>query len=213
MPAARPVYDVTRPVLSGMPVWPGDAPCRIGWSLRREDGAAANVAEMAMSAHCGTHVDAPFHVMDGGARVGELPLDAFLGPALLVDAGGAPAIDEAMVQRVLRESRPARLLFRTGCWTDPAVFPESFGALTPEAARRLAEAGVLLVGTDAPSVDPFHSESLPAHRALAAAGVVIVENLLLDAVPAGEYELLSLPLRLQEADASPLRALLRPLVL
>lgn len=203
-------FDVTRPLLSGFPEWPGDAPCRVSWTARLEEGGPANVAELRMSAHCGTHVDAPLHVLPGGKAIGDLSLSAFWGRARLVDAGGAKAVDEALVGRALGEGgAPPRLLFRTGCWTDPAAFPRSFPALTPAAAARLRDAGAVLVGTDAPSVDPFDSGDLPAHRVLAAAGIAIVENLLLDGVPPGDYELIALPLRIAEADASPVRALLR----
>lgn len=203
------MYDVTRPVRGGMPVWPGDAPCRVAWTSRMADGEAANVAELRMSAHTGTHADGPFHLCEDGARIGAAPLDAFLGPALLVDARGRE-LDAAWAREVVASS-PARVLVRTGAWDDPDVFPTRFAAPTGEAARILVDAGVRLLGTDAPSVDPFDSEELPAHRVLCAAGVAILENLLLDDVPPGAWELIALPLRLEEADASPVRAVLRSL--
>lgn len=209
MTAPRVLHDVTRPLVPGFPEWPGDAPCRLAWTARLEEGAPANVSELGMSAHCGTHVDAPLHVLPEGASVGALPLSVFLGPARVVDASGADGIDEARVEAALREADGAgRVLFRTGCWTDPAVFPRVFPALSPGAAARLRDAGVVLVGTDAPSVDPFDSGDLPAHRVLAAAGIAIVENLQLDEVSVGTYELIALPLRLTAADASPVRAVL-----
>jgi arylformamidase len=201
------LYDVTRPLRSGAPVWPGDAPYGVLWTARRADGAAANVAELRMSAHTGTHADGPFHLCDDGARIGAAPLDAFLGAALLVDAVGR-ALDEEWAHEVLA-LRPERLLVRTGAWTDPDVFPTRFAAPTPEAARLLARGGVRLLGTDAPSVDPFESEDLPAHRVLCEAGVAILENLWLDDVRSGAWELIALPLHLEEADASPVRAVLR----
>lgn len=203
------LYDVTRPVRSGMPVWPGDAPCCVGWTSRMADGDAANVAELRMSAHTGTHADGPFHVCADGVRIGAAPLDAFLGPALLVDARGR-ALDADWAREAIAGA-PERLLVRTGAWADADAFPTRFAAPTPEAAHVLVEAGVRLLGTDAPSVDPFDSTDLPAHRILCAAGVVIVENLLLDDVPPGAWELIALPLRLDEADASPVRAVLRRL--
>jgi arylformamidase len=140
-----------------------------------EDGDAANVAELRMSAHTGTHADGPFHVCADGVRIGAAPLDAFLGAALLVDARGR-ALDADWAREAVAGA-PGRLLVRTG----------------------------------APSVDPFDSADLPAHRVLCAAGVAIVENLLLDDVPPGAWELIALPLRLEEADASPVRAVLRSL--
>lgn len=208
MPAPT-LYDVTRPVRSGMPVWPEDAPCCVGWTSRIAEGDAASVAELRMSAHTGTHADGPFHACADGVRIGAAPLDAFLGPALLVDARGR--VLDADWAREAVAGAPERLLVRTGAWEDADAFPTRFAAPAPEAARILAEAGVRLLGTDAPSVDPFDSADLPAHRILCAAGVAIVENLLLDDVPPGAWELIALPLRLEEADASPVRAVLRSL--
>lgn len=203
----RVLHDVTRPVREATPVWPGDAPFRLCWTAELAAGGA-NVGEIHGSTHCGTHVDAPFHVLGDGARVGALPLEAFLGPALVVDARGRAEIGTDDVATLLRGGPVERVLFRTGCWVHPDRFPERFPALTPEAADRLVAAGVRLVGTDAPSVDPFDSATLPAHRVLARAGVPILENLLLDGVPAGVYRLVALPLRLVDGDASPVRAVL-----
>lgn len=205
----KPLYDVTRPLSSGFAEWPGDAPCRLSWTARLEEGGPANVSELRMSAHCGTHVDAPLHVLPGGEAVGALPLSAFRGRARVVEARGVDAIDGALVEKALGDGESApRVLFRTGAWGDPAVFPRSFPALTAAAAARLRDAGVVLVGTDAPSVDPFESDDLPAHRVLAEGGIAILENLLLDEVPVGTYELIAFPLRLTGADASPVRAVL-----
>lgn len=208
----RPIHDVSRPVGEGTPVWPGDAPCCIRWTMLRSEGSSVNVAELRMSAHTGTHADGPFHVSDQGVRIGAAPLEAYAGPAVVADARGAASIGADLVRRVLSSgSRPQRVLFRTGAWTDPAVFPTAFAAIDPQAARLLAEAGVRLVGTDAPSVDAFDSKDLPTHNVFGEAGIAILENLLLDDVADGAYELIALPLKLEEADASPVRAVLRPL--
>jgi arylformamidase len=205
------LYDISRPVRAGIPVWPGDTPFRVEWTLRRAEGASVNLGELRLSAHTGTHADAPFHASDEGARMGAAPLEAYLGPARVVDARGWPSISAERVAPWLAEQGSERLLFHTGCWADPAVFPEHFPAIEPEAARRMAAAGVRLVGTDAPSVDPFDSTELPTHSVLLASGIVNLESLLLDGVPPGPYELIALPLRLEEADASPVRAVLRAL--
>jgi arylformamidase len=205
------LYDITRPLVAGIPVWPGDAPCRIDWTARIGADSTANVAELCMSAHTGTHADGPFHVLADGARIGEAPLDAYVGAARLVAAAGRARLDAGWAAEVLEGGAPERLLVHTGAWADATVFPTRFAALDPEAARMLVEAGVRLFGTDAPSPDPFDSPDLPAHHVLLGAGAAILENLLLDGVPPGEYELIALPLRLPEADASPVRAVLRGL--
>jgi arylformamidase len=203
------IFDITRPLRAGMPVWPGDAPCALEWTARIDHGDGCNAAALSLSVHTGTHADGPYHVVDGSARIGDAPLEAFLGPALLLDVAERTVLDEAWAEDVLSRARPARLLVRTGAWTDPDRFPTGFLAPTEGAARRLAGAGLRLFGTDAPSVDPFESTRLDAHRVFCGQGIAILENLLLDLVPAGTYELIALPLRLVDADASPVRAVLR----
>ena len=203
------LHDITRPLVPGIPVWPGDAPCRVAWTLRIGPDSPVNTSELRMSAHTGTHADGPFHVFPDGIRIGAAPLDAYLGPARLVDAPADGRMDGGWMARLLAEGVPERLLVRTRAWTDPAIFPESFSALDADAARLLADAGTRLFGTDAPSVDAFDSADLPVHHALLGAEMGILENLLLDGVPAGTYELIALPLRLTEGDGSPVRAVLR----
>jgi arylformamidase len=202
------LIDVSRPVRAGVPVWPGDAPCGVHWTMRLAKGESVNVCELRMSAHTGTHADGPYHVSAQGIRIGAAPLEAYLGRALVMDVRGRDAIDEALVG-AMEDPAAERLLFHTGAWTDPGRFPEGFPALTPGAAALLVERGVRLVGTDAPSVDPFSSRDLAAHHALFGGGAAVLENLLLDDVAEGWYELIALPLRLEEADASPVRAVLR----
>lgn len=151
-----------------------------------------------MSAHLGTHVDAPAHVLRNGACVGELPLDAFVGRARVVELAGRGEIGpDALPKESL--GRP-RVLFRS----------RGRAFLSPLAAVRLAEKGALLVGTDALSIDPPDAEDLPAHRALLSRGVVLLESLDLSNVKPGDYRLVALPLRFEELDASPVRAILMP---
>jgi arylformamidase len=208
MPESRRIiHDATRPVFAGMPVWPGDSPCDVRWSCRRAEGAQTNNTALSMSVHTGTHTDGPLHVIDGAPTIAAAPLEAYVGPAHLLDAAGRDEIDPDWLHRHLPPGAE-RVLFRTGCWRDPHVFPTRFAAPTAEAARLLVDRGVRLVGTDAPSIDPFDSEDLPAHQALLGAGVAVVENLLLDGITPGGYELIALPLRLAEADSSPVRAIL-----
>jgi arylformamidase len=204
------IYDISRQVDTSIPVWPGDAPFRVDWIALRSAGAIANVSALLVSPHTGTHADAPLHVRDSAEGIGEMDLAPFIGLALVVDVSKAAAIDREVVQSALRgHSRPERILFRTAAWGEGSAFPRTFAALTPEAIEILRSAGVRLVGTDAPSVDPFDSPDLPAHHALVSAGIAILENLYLDEVPPGAYELIALPLKLSGVDASPVRAILR----
>ncbi len=173
------------------------------------DGAPANVSIARFGTHTATHVDAPYHVLEGGACVDELPLEPFIGPATVVESSGRSALDRDFMRELLgRHPGVERILFRTRAWVDPGRFPEHFPPIDSDAAALIVASGILLVGTDAPSVDPVDSEDLPAHRTLLSAGVVIIENLLLD-VPDGLHELIALPMRIVAADAAPVRALLR----
>lgn len=170
------------------------------------------MAAIRMGVHTGTHADAPRHVRDDGSSIGEVDLDAFIGRALLIDARGRDVLDVSFVNEALARSATARrILFRTGAWETTDGFPTSFPALPLAAAEAMIAAGILLVGTDAPSVDAADSVDLPAHHALLAAGIPILENLLLRDPPPGEYELIALPLPIVGADASPVRAILRTL--
>jgi arylformamidase len=204
------LYDITPPIRPGIPVWPGDTEysAELTWSIARGD--SVNVSAVTTTPHLGAHADAPFHVAEGGATVADLPLEPFLGPCRVVEVPPEPLILPEHLPGV-DLGDPPRLLLKTGSVGDRSRFPERFSALSPELARALGAAGALLVGLDTPSVDPFDSKDLAAHHALVAGGVVNLEGLLLADVPPGLYELIALPLRLEGLDASPVRAVLRPL--
>jgi arylformamidase len=204
------LYDITPPIRPGIPVWPGDTEyaAELTWAIARGD--SVNVSAVTTTPHLGAHADAPFHVAQGGATVADLPLEPFLGPCRVVAVPPEPLILPEHLPGV-DLGDPPRLLLKTGSVGDRSRFPERFSALSPELARALGAAGALLVGLDTPSVDPFDSKDLAAHHALVAGSVVNLEGLLLADVPPGLYELIALPLRLEGLDASPVRAVLRPL--
>jgi arylformamidase len=212
------VIDVTRALTTGHPTWPGDPPLSLEPSARIADGAAVNVNALHTSLHVGTHVDAPWHYDDGGARLGDVDLGRLLGEALLLDVSGGDGavgverIEAALADQDERGPLPPRVLLHTGEADDwGTTFPVGFRSLHPSAIAFLAGRGVRLLGTDAPSVDALDSKDLPAHRACAEHDLTIVEGLRLATVAPGRYELLCLPLSLPDADGSPVRALLRPL--
>jgi arylformamidase len=203
------LYDITLPLSADLAVWPGDTPYAFELTCRRgEAGAPANVGAVRTTVHAGTHADAPFHCDDAGATVERLPLEAFLGPAVVIDVRGRDPIGPEDLRELDLAETP-RVLLRTGAWPDPRRFPGAIPALAPELPAFLAERGVVLLGVDVPSVDALDSDTLPNHHALARHGIQILESLRLDAVPEGHYELIALPLRLEGADGSPVRAVLR----
>lgn len=202
------LLDISQPVTPESAVFPGDVPFSCGWTATKAQGAGVNVGRVGGTPHVGTHVDAPFHYDDAGARIGGLDLAAFVGPCVVVDAIGRAALDADLL-RGLDLARAPRVLFRTQRATRPEVFVDDFPVLTPGAVEILARAGVRLVGIDAPSFDAVDSKGLPIHHALGRAGIVNVENLALDRAQAGTYEFLGAPVNWRDMDAAPLRAILR----
>ena len=174
------------------------------------DGCSCNVTTIETTVHVGAHADAPLHFRDGAEDAASVGLDAYLGRARVVRVPTRGGVTRAMVD-ALDLAGVARLLLATRGERGPARFEEATGYLEQDAARRLGELGLLLVGIDTFSVDAQDSKSLPSHHALLDAGVRILEGLDLSDVPAGDYELVALPLRLVGVDASPVRAVLRDL--
>jgi arylformamidase len=201
------IIDISQPLSPATAVWPGDQPFTLDWTLRQDRGDSVNVSALTLSVHTGTHVDAGYHVLSAGARAAELPLEQFFGPAVVVDAVDLPVLDERVLER-FDATRVSRVLFRTRKRIDPGEFPLDFVAPTVELARRLVAAGIRLIGTDAPSMDAHDSKTLDAHRVFLEAGVAILENLVLSDVDPGDYTLVALPLKLIDADGSPVRAVL-----
>lgn len=199
------VIDISAPLVAGIEAWPGDTPFEFRQVARIALGSPVNVGALTSSVHNGTHVDAPLHVIDGEAGVGELPLDAFIGPAVVVDAERAVGLSGPALREEV--GRGTRVLLKWGR-ADHVRFPDEIRAVQPAFIDRLAAIDVPLLGTDQPSVDPVDSKTLDAHRACLRGGMHILENLVLGHVPPGRYELVALPLRLPGADASPVRAVL-----
>lgn len=204
--------DVSVPIRDAMVHWPGDPPVEVSRQLSIERGDPANLSAVSMSAHTGTHVDAPLHFIAGGAPVDEVPLDAAMGRARVIEIADPEAVG-ADELRGHAPRRGERLLLKTRNsarrWWEEG-FDEDFVHVDPAAAELLAEAQVALVGVDYLSVGGMQSGA-ETHRHLLGAGIWIVEGLELSEVAPGDYELICLPLRLAGADGAPARALLRAL--
>ncbi|MBM9465983.1 cyclase family protein [Nakamurella leprariae] len=203
--------DVTVPLVPGeVPLYPGDTDLEIRRDQRLVDGDAANVSSMTCSLHCGTHVDAPVHFLDGHPGVDAVPIDTLIGPAWVADATGVDGdLDEAALAILGIPPEATRVLFRTSnsaLW-DTRRFSEDFVALTPTAAAVLAGRGVRLIGIDWLSVASYRDPA-PTHQVLLRAGVTVLETLDLRAVEPGWWTLTCLPLRIPGADGAPARAVL-----
>jgi arylformamidase len=200
------LLDITPTVSPALVGWPGDTRFELAprWSQRAGD--SCTVARVTTSTHLGAHADAPLHYRIDGADAAGLPLDPYLGPARVISCPGVAAVgpDEA-----LWAAGAERALYRVLPEAAATGFPDRFAALTPDGARTLIRLGVRLFSTDAPSVDPVDSTQLEAHHLLHQSRVAILEGLMLAGIPAGEYELIALPIKWQGADAAPVRAVLR----
>jgi arylformamidase len=206
------LYDITRTVKPTLAVWPGDAPYKVETALSLDQGNSVNLTTLTLSPHTGTHADAYFHYERDGEHPAQMPLEAYVGPARVVTvskrSGGLLPEDFAVGQLDGIE----RLLIHSHVSDMPdEVFPTEFPYLSVELIEELAKRGVKLIGLDSPSVDAFDSQELPCHHALRRNGMVNLETLLLRGVPDGDYDLTALPLKLDLACGSPVRAILRRL--
>ncbi len=201
----RTLIDVTQPVFERMPVWPGDPPVLVA---AVSDGLPL-VSGLSMSCHAGTHVDAPAHFLAGGAGVDVLPLDVLIGPVWVVHFAGRRPLTATLFAGAAIPMGTVRLLIRsTNSDRVGEAFDPDFVALAPDAVAWLLAHGIRLVGIDGPSIEAFDAPGDPVHRALLAAGVIIVENLALAGVAAGAYELTCLPLPIVGCDGAPARVVL-----
>ena len=205
------IYDVTVPIRNTMPVWPGDPPVSLtAKSHKSRDGThTVRLTSIEMASHTGTHIDAPFHMMENGKRLDEFPLDVFTGKATVFEISASPCIRRQDLA-ALNWKGVERVLFKTDNskhWQD-GKFYEEFIYLDPEGAEFVVQQGVRLVGIDYLSIDKFRSDSHPSHFILLRKNIAILEGLNLNAVPPGEYTLAALPLNLTDADGAPARVIL-----
>jgi arylformamidase len=203
------IYDVTVPLSKELVVYPGDPHVKINRRTKvNEEDAKYNLSRYSFGSHSGTHVDAPFHLIEGGGTVDKLPLELLIGRARVVEVT-APCIDETVLEE-FDFTVDARVLFKTRnsyLWSQKS-FVKDYVYITPGAARSLVNDGIKVVGIDYLSVEKFDAEP-ETHMALLKAGTVIIEGLDLRDVEPGDYELICLPLKIKDGDGSPARVVLR----
>jgi arylformamidase len=207
------IYDITVPISNELPVYPGDPEIRITRVMSLEAGDVARVSHLSFSTHIGTHIDPPYHFIRDGAPLDQVPLEVFIGPARVVDAGDVASIDAALLSTFDLDGA-SRILFKTGnsrFWRESGEFQKDFVYLETDAARLLVARGVKLVGIDYLSIEKFDFDQPTTHWTLLGAGVVIVEGLDLSEVAPGDYELICLPLKIKDGDGGPARVVLREL--
>ena len=200
--------DISQPLQNDIAEWPGDTPFTYEVAFSKADTGSVNIGKITTSTHMGTHIDAPFHFDDNGLKVLDLPIDLYIGRARVIDVLGNNSIGRSDLEGI-DFGGAERILLRTLSRPDSTIFPKNFTNLRADIGPLLKERGVRLIGVDTPSVDPEDSKTLDAHHSLNNNGVMILENIVLDTVEPGDYELIALPLPLAESDGSPVRAVLR----
>lgn len=203
------LWDISPAVDERSEVFPGDTAYSQQLHFSLGPDCPVNVNRITLSPHTGAHADAPLHYASGKAAIGAVDLQPYLGRCRVIhclDSG--PLVEPAHLAHAL-ENLPARVLLRTSRLASQSW--ASFSAIAPATIALLAIKKIALVGIDTPSVDPATSQDLPCHHLLLEHGLRVLENLVLDDVPEGDYELIALPLKLMHADASPVRAILREL--
>jgi arylformamidase len=204
------IYDITPLASPDLAVWPGDTPLSREVLLDLAAGANITLSTLTATVHLGAHADAPSHYGRGAPAIDQVSLEPYLGPCVVIEVNVGRG-ERVGTRHLELPEGVSRVLLRTGTYPDPETFNEDFSALDPELVRDLGDRGVRLLGLDTPSVDLFDSKDLPAHQAFLEKDMVMLEGLVLEGVPAGRYELIALPLKLEGFDASPVRAILRTL--
>jgi arylformamidase len=205
-------HDISLPLDSDLPTWPDSPGVLTTWRASIKRGDVANVTQLSMDVHSGTHVDAPCHFLDDGATVDDLGLAPFVGSAVVIDTGAAPEITAEVLSAASIPPDAQRLLLRTAnsSQLSGAPFRDDYAALTLDGAQWLVDTCDLrLVGIDYLSIQRY-TEPPDVHRTLLGSGLAILEGLCLKDVVPGAYELVCLPLRLIGVEGAPARAILMP---
>ena len=204
------IHDISIPISPNMPVYGGDPAVQVTPVSRISDGAGSNCSMLCFGSHTGTHVDPPFHFVESGIKVDELPLGTLVGECLVYSVEEGPAILRQQLESKPIPEGAERVLFKTrnsALWQDKE-FHNDFTYLSPEAAELLVDRGIKLVGIDYLSIDQFKSPGHATHHKLLGSGVIVLEGLDLSQVEEGAYTLICLPLKIEDGDGGPARAIL-----
>lgn len=203
------IWDISPPLYNNMPVWPNDTPfaAQSTWTMSADCPVA--VSKISLSTHTGAHCDAPAHYDVAGKTIDQVDLATYIGACRVIDVVGVRHILPSHITPFL-DACPPRVLFKTYAIA-PTHWDDNFASINPATITLLALHGVTLIGIDTPSLDPQQSKTMDAHHAVRACNMAILEGIILNNIPAADYELIALPLKLKDLDASPVRAILRSL--
>ncbi|HEY9577394.1 MAG TPA: arylformamidase [Pseudobacillus sp.] len=202
--------DISQPLSKRIAHWPGDIPFSYQLSFTKKQTGSVNIGKITTSLHTGTHIDAPFHFDSNAQTILDLDLSVFIGKARVIDVSHLRKIG-AEQMKALPIKGAERLLLKTMPTSKPEIFPEEVAPLDPDLGPLFKEQNICLIGVDVPSVDTLDSKEMAVHHSFHQNNIHILENIILDHVTPGDYELIALPLPIEGADASPVRAVLRPL--
>lgn len=209
------IYDISIPITPTMPVWPGDPPAEITPISAITQGDSVNISQLNMGVHCGTHIDAPKHFIDGGSTVEQIPLEKLIGTVLVLEID--PTVN--VITDVILKQHPdinllkqaSKIIFRTrnsSLWHEyPNQFRPDYVGIDSSGATYLSQLHLDLIGIDYLSIAPYE-ETIEPHRILLTHDIVLLEGLNLSSVPSGIYDLYCLPLKLANCEGSPARVLL-----
>ncbi|WP_042476293.1 cyclase family protein [Bacillus ndiopicus] len=199
--------DITQPLNKNIATWAGDTKFIYETVATKEQTGSVNVGMLQMSLHSGTHMDAPFHFDSDGHTFEQLDFERCIGKVVVIECLDNDLIEVAQVEGKIAGVKA--IFFKTKTIANAHIFPQEVPTLTLETVAYLKECGINLIGVDVPSVDKVASKELPIHHALAQQDIYIVENLLLEHVDAGRYDMIILPLLIEGADGSPVRAVIK----
>ncbi|EGF30713.1 Kynurenine formamidase [Oxalobacteraceae bacterium IMCC9480] len=207
---SKDLWDISPLLGPAIPVWPGDTPFSSATTWEMADGCPVKVSRITLSTHTGAHCDAPSHYDANGDSIDAVALLPYLGPCRVISCIGVSVVEPQHIAHAIADL-PARVLLRTYAQAPQANWDSAFASVSAGTIALLATHGALLIGIDTPSLDPQTSSTMDAHHAVRRHRMAILEGIVLDDVPDGDYELIALPLKLQGLDASPVRAILRTL--
>lgn len=211
------LWDISPLISKSIPVWPGDTAFTSSTTWELSDNCPVKVSQFTMSTHTGAHCDAPSHYDADGKAIDAVSLDDYLGTCRVIHCIGAAQVLPAHIQTHIqahleqKSTLPTRVLFRTYQQAPQQQWDDNFPSVHADTIQLLAQHGVRLIGIDSPSLDPQSSKTMDAHHVIQEHHMAILEGIILDEVPEGDYELIALPLKLAGLDASPVRAILRSL--
>jgi arylformamidase len=204
------IHDISLSLKSDQPAWPGAPPFSCESISAIKNGDSCNVSCLRMSSHFCTHLDAPYHFIENGAKLDAIPLQTLIGKALVHEVSATKSIGQANLPDL---TNVERILFKTpnSAIIADSIFHEEYVSVGLDAAKAMVRAGIRLIGVDYFSIEQFHTSNYPVHHELCGNGVILVEGLDLRAISPGWYELIVLPLKIAGSDGSPCRAVLREL--